>query len=98
MQLMPTAVKTQRNPRHAKKILDQWYLCALRSQSEAIREFYKQVLVNIASKGGHLWQDLVDHIKIDETMATFPKVTPKKKKDDAEERTKDERRNDTALR
>lgn len=53
---IPKNVQEQRKPRHVNKILDQWHQCAVRSQREAIREFFKQLLIIVANDGGrHLW-------------------------------------------
>lgn len=72
--LMTEEVKARRKPRHVKKILDQWYECAKRSQSEAIRNSYSQLLVRVAETGKHLWEHLVFKIEVDSTLTTFPKV------------------------
>lgn len=81
MELIPLEVRRQRHPRHIKKILDQWYSCAKRSQSEAIRKFYTQVLIRTGEFGRHLWKEFVKDITIDESMTKFPKVTPLGKED-----------------
>lgn len=75
MDEMSPEVCRKRAPRHIKKIMDQWYSCAKRSQSQAIREFYSQLLVRVAaSTGRHLWCNMVQDIKVDASMDTFPKV------------------------
>lgn len=75
VELIPQKVQEQRRPRHIKKILDQWNQCAVRSQNDATREFYKLMLIRIAEEGGrHLWKDIVYDIQIDHTMLSYPKV------------------------
>lgn len=58
MELIPQEVKAQHNPRHVKKIIDQWNLCGTRSQSDYIRDFYRNVLTRVAETGRHLWHHL----------------------------------------
>lgn len=74
--LMPHDVQKQRLPQHVKHVMDQWFQCAKRSQSEAIREFYKRHLNEVAANR-QLWCELVHEVKFDDTLIEFPKVTPK---------------------
>lgn len=67
-------VKQQRYPRHVKKVLDQWYSCAKKSQNETIRVFNKNLLKIIAEAGKQLWISLVRNINVDGTLETNPKV------------------------
>lgn len=79
-ELIPTAAQIQRRPRHVKKVLDQWYQCALRSQSETIKKFYKQVLIRVSKEECRpLWKYLVHDIIIDPSMQTYPKVVSTEK-------------------
>lgn len=71
---MPEDVEYRRNPRHIKKVFDQWYVCAKRSQSESVKSFYTNLLVRIATTGRHLWENMVHKIEVDQSLATFPKV------------------------
>lgn len=67
--LTPKAVQQQRKPRHVKKILDQWYYRAVRSQSDEVRELYQLLLVRVAGENGrHLWSGLVQDVYIDPTL------------------------------
>lgn len=72
--LMTEEVKAGRKPRYVKKILDQWYACAKRSQSEAISNLYSQLLVRVVETGKHLCEHLVFKIEVDPTLSMFPKV------------------------
>lgn len=61
-------------------MLDQWHQCAVRSKSEAIREFYTVLLIRVAKEEGrHLWEDKVEEVHMDATMKSFPKITLKEK-------------------
>lgn len=72
--LIPSKVQVQRNPQHVKRILDQWHQCATQSQSDTIKSFYRNLLVNIAENGRHLWGELVHEITVDKAMEVFQKV------------------------
>lgn len=94
IQLMSTEIKTRRNPRHIKKILDQWYACAKRSQSESIRNFYTLLLKRVtAEPGRHLWKHMVHNIQVDPSFDTFPKVfhTPEEEQKTAKTRVQKRR-------
>lgn len=74
-ELIPQTVQQQRKPRHVKKILDQWYNCAVHSKNETVQSFYKQLLVRVAAEGGrHLWASMAYDIVIDPMLKEFPKV------------------------
>lgn len=76
MEKITPEVQRKRTPRHVKKALDQCYSCAKRSKSQAIRELFTQTLTRVAAESGkHLWEELVQEIIIDPTLATYPKVT-----------------------
>lgn len=40
LELIPPDIQKKRAPRNVKKIMDQWYSCAERSQSQNIRDFF----------------------------------------------------------
>lgn len=89
VEVMPQTVQQQRKPRHLKKILGQWYNCALRPQSDAVRALYRQVLVQVTKEEGkHLWKNLACDIIIDSSLTEYPKVigTEKEAKNAAKQR------------
>lgn len=75
MELVAPDIGKRRSPRHVKKILDQWYSWAKRSQSQSIRYFYTKLLVRVASDAGkHPWSQMVERVTVDTSIATYPKV------------------------
>lgn len=75
-----------------KKIIDQWYMCAKRSQSDNNRTFYKNVLVNMANEGKHLWGEYSYGIRVDDTLETFPKVIHSEEEEQYLEKIKQNKR------
>lgn len=74
IEAIPADVQAKQHPQHVKIVVDQWYQCAKRSRSEAIRKFYTEHLIRMATQDRHLWDIYVHSVKVDKSMDSFPKV------------------------
>lgn len=77
LEAIPADIQRKRHPQLVKSICDQWFQCAKRSKSEAVREFYyKEQLIKTATANRHIGTDYAEDITVDAGMDDFPKVTP----------------------
>lgn len=66
--------RVSRTAHHIRKLVNQWYQCAIQSKNEDVQQYYREKLQRATTTDKPLWTGLVHSIEVDDSMQSAPKV------------------------